>query len=38
MIGSGMSGVQVWVATAPIDMRKSFDGLAEDAAEPIPAS
>jgi transposase len=29
MIGSGMSGVQVWVATTPIDMRKSFDGLAE---------
>lgn len=22
-------GVQVWVATAPVDMRKSFDGLAE---------
>ena len=21
--------VQVWIATAPIDMRKSFDGLAE---------
>jgi transposase len=23
------SGVQVWLATAPVDMRKSFDGLAE---------
>ena len=22
-------GVQVWVATAPVDMRRSFDGLAE---------
>jgi transposase len=22
-------GVQVWLATAPVDMRKSFDGLAE---------
>lgn len=28
MIGGG-KGVQVWVATAPVDMRKSFDGLAE---------
>lgn len=23
------SGVQVWLATAPVDMRRSFDGLAE---------
>ena len=27
MIRSG--NVQVWVATRPVDMRKSFDGLAE---------
>ena len=27
MIGSG--NVQVWLATSPVDMRKSFDGLAE---------
>ena len=27
MIGAG--NVQVWVATSPVDMRKSFDGLAE---------
>lgn len=27
MIATG--NVQVWVATAPVDMRKSFDGLAE---------
>jgi transposase len=27
MIGNG--NVQVWVATAPVDMRKSFDALAE---------
>jgi transposase len=35
MIGStslaagGAGNVQVWVATSPVDMRKSFDGLAE---------
>ncbi len=31
MIGTSASpqGVQVWVATRPVDMRKSFDGLAE---------
>jgi transposase len=29
MIAPSVSGVQVWLATAPIDMRKSFDGLAE---------
>ena len=32
MIGSAgppKAGVAVWVATAPVDMRKSFDGLAE---------
>ena len=27
MIATG--NIQVWVATAPVDMRKSFDGLAE---------
>ncbi len=26
---AGGNGVQVWVATTPVDMRKSFDGLAE---------
>ena len=25
----GSSGVRVWVATAPVDMRKGFDSLAE---------
>ncbi len=25
----GAEGVQVWVATNPVDMRKGFDGLAE---------
>jgi transposase len=25
----GARGVQVWLATAPVDMRRSFDGLAE---------
>ncbi|MCE9546599.1 MAG: IS66 family insertion sequence element accessory protein TnpB [Planctomycetia bacterium] len=31
MIGTVSAGkdVQVWVATMPVDMRKSFDGLAE---------
>ena len=29
MIGANGNGVQVWVATTPVDMRKSFDGLAE---------
>ncbi len=29
MIGPTVASVQVWVATTPIDMRKSFDGLAE---------
>jgi transposase len=29
MIAANLPGVQVWVATTPIDMRKSFDGLAE---------
>jgi len=28
MIGAS-GNIQVWVATAPVDMRKSFDGLAE---------
>ena len=28
MIGAG-GNIQVWVATSPVDMRKSFDGLAE---------
>ena len=25
----GVGDAQVWIATAPVDMRKSFDGLAE---------
>jgi len=29
MIGADLENVQVWVATTPVDMRKSFDGLAE---------
>jgi transposase len=31
MIGATATGknVQVWLATTPVDMRKSFDGLAE---------
>jgi transposase len=29
MIATDLQGVAVWVATTPIDMRKSFDGLAE---------
>lgn len=31
MIGprEGSSATQVWIATQPVDMRKSFDGLAE---------
>jgi transposase len=29
MIGPTSDGVQVWIATAPVDMRKSFDSLAE---------
>ena len=29
MIPGGAQGVQVWLATQPVDMRKSFDGLAE---------
>jgi transposase len=31
VIGAAPTGkdVQVWVATTPVDMRKSFDGLAE---------
>ena len=31
MIGMsrGIRGGQVWIATTPVDMRKSFDGLAE---------
>lgn len=29
MIAADLAGVQVWVATTPVDMRKSFDGLAE---------
>jgi transposase len=29
MISANAPGVQVWLATAPVDMRKSFDGLAE---------
>ena len=29
MIAADLQDVQVWVATMPVDMRKSFDGLAE---------
>jgi transposase len=29
MIAADLANVQVWVASTPIDMRKSFDGLAE---------
>jgi transposase len=29
MIAADLAGVQVWVATTPVDMRKSFDSLAE---------
>jgi transposase len=29
MIAADLEGVQVWVATTPVDMRKSFDSLAE---------
>lgn len=29
MIGTDLEHVRVWVATTPVDMRKSFDGLAE---------
>jgi transposase len=29
MIAADLQNVQVWVATTPVDMRKSFDGMAE---------
>jgi len=29
MIGADLQNVQVWIATTPVDMRKSFDSLAE---------
>lgn len=29
MIAADLADTQVWVATTPVDMRKSFDGLAE---------
>ncbi len=29
MIATDLKNVQVWVASTPVDMRKSFDGLAE---------
>ena len=29
MIGAGIDGIEIWVATVPVDMRKSFDGLME---------
>lgn len=29
MIGTRADGVRIWVATSPVDMRKSFDGLME---------
>jgi len=29
MIAANLEGIEVWVATTPVDMRKSFDSLAE---------
>lgn len=29
MIAADLAGLQVWVATTPVDMRKSFDSLCE---------
>lgn len=29
MIAADLKDVQVWIATTPVDMRKSFDGLSE---------
>ena len=29
MIGADTAGIEIWVATTPVDMRKSFDGLVE---------
>ena len=29
MIANDLAGLQVWIATTPVDMRKSFDSLAE---------
>ncbi len=29
MIGTDTAAVEIWVATTPVDMRKSFDGLME---------
>jgi len=29
MIAADLAGVRVWLATTPVDLRKSFDGLAE---------
>ena len=29
MIAADLQNVHVWIATTPVDMRKSFDGLAE---------
>ena len=29
MIAANLTDVEIWVATTPVDMRKSFDGLAE---------
>ena len=29
MIGTDTDGIAIWVATTPVDMRKSFDGLME---------
>ena len=29
MIGGDLPNVQVWLATTPVDMRKSFDSLAD---------
>lgn len=33
MITTDLANIQVWVATTPVDMRKSFDGLAAVARE-----
>lgn len=29
MIAADLAGVRVWLASTPVDLRKSFDGLAE---------
>ena len=39
MIGADLQNVQVWLATTPVDVRKSFDSLAElvRSGSPVPA-